>query len=250
MSPIDLSIIIPAYKEAPAIRAGKLAHVAEWLATWPGRSELLVVDDGSPDETAELARAYTPRALTIPHAGKAAAIVAGFRAAVGEFVLFTDMDQATPITEVPLLVEKFPIADVVIGSRGLVRPGAPAGRYVLSWGQVALRRMLLGLPIVDTQCGFKAARRTAALAILDHLRVYCPERLGTRSGPSVTSGFDVEFLFVAQRLGYKIVEVPVVWNYQESRRVGLFKDGWRGVRDLLQIVQARATGRYDREGCE
>jgi dolichyl-phosphate beta-glucosyltransferase len=247
---IDLSIIIPAYNEAPAIRAGKLARVAEWLASWPGRSELLVVDDGSPDETAELARAYATLTLTIPHAGKAAAIVAGFRAAAGEVVLFTDMDQATPISEVPRLIEKFPAADIVIGSRGLVRPGAPAGRYVLSWGQVALRRVLLGLPFTDTQCGFKAARRSTALDVLDHLRVYCPQHLGTRQGPSVTSGFDVEFLFVAQRLGYRTVEVPVVWNYQESRRVRLFKDAWRGVGDLLQIVQTRAAGKYDRKDCD
>jgi hypothetical protein len=84
---------------------------------------------------------------------------------------------------------------------------------------VALRNALLGLKITDTQCGFKAMKRTAALEILDCLHLYHPNRKATIQGPSVTSGFDVEFLFVAQRLGYRVAEVPVQWNYQDTRRV-------------------------------
>jgi hypothetical protein len=241
----DLSIIIPAYNEAAALRAGKLARVTEWRATCPLGVELLVVDDGSHDETAELAGAVADRVLRIPHAGKAAAIVAGMRAAQGDIVLFSDMDQATPISEASRLLDVVAgSGGLAIGSRGLVRRGAPVGRYVLSWGQVALRWLLIGLYMADTQCGFKAMPRAAALRVLEHLRLYGPERLGTISGPSVTSGFDVEFLFVARRLGYRITEVPVAWDYQATRRVNLLRDAWRGVQDLVRIRLTAWRGEY------
>jgi dolichyl-phosphate beta-glucosyltransferase len=245
---IYLSLIIPAYNEAAAIRAGKLAKVSTWLASQPFVSELLVVDDGSQDETAELAQAVANRVVRVPHTGKAAAIVAGIQEARGEVILFTDMDQATPITEAPKLLEALQMAEVAIGSRGLARQGAPLGRYVLSWGQVALRNVLLGLNITDTQCGFKAMSRLAAVEILEYLQVYHPGYMGTIHGPSVTSGFDVEFLFVAQRLGYRIHEAPVQWNYQETRRVNLIKDAWRGINDLFTILITDLRGKYPRLG--
>jgi hypothetical protein len=80
--------------------------------------------------------------------------------------------------------------------------------------------------------------------VLEHLRVYGPTHLGAIRGPSVTSGFDVEFLFVAHRLGYQIREVPVAWSYQATRRVNLTRDAWRGVRDLTRIVGAAGQGQY------
>ncbi len=245
-----LSVILPAYNEASAIQAGKLAVVADWLAQQPYAAELLVVDDGSSDETARLARcarlaeAVMARVISIEHAGKAAAIVAGVQQARGQVVLLSDMDQATPISEAPKLLEALQGAEVAIGSRGLRRAGAPPGRYLLSWGQVALRQALLGIRILDTQCGFKAFRREAGLSVLEHLRIYAPARLGAIRGPSVTSGFDVEFLFVAHRLGYQIREVPVAWSYQATRRVNLTRDAWRGLRDLIRILRAAWQGQY------
>lgn len=244
---LHLSIVIPAYNEEAAIRAGKLAQVADWLKQQPFESELIVVNDDSRDQTAALAQLYASQVLTIPHAGKAAAVIAGIRAARGEYVLFSDMDQATPIEEAPKLLAALDQGwDVAAGSRGVVRQGAPFGRYILSWGQVVLKSVLLGLRITDTQCGFKAFKRQAALDIIDHLIVYAPERLGTVEGPSVTSGFDVEFLLVAQRMGYAIAEVPVHWTYQRTRRVNLLRDGQRGLHDLLAIVAVRLAGRYPR----
>ena len=244
-----LSLIIPAYNEAAAIRANKLANVSAWLDSQSFAGELVVVDDGSRDETAVLAQKVTDRVVCIPHAGKASAIVAGIQAAQGDVILFTDMDQATPITEAPKLLDALiQAAEVAIGSRGLTRQGAPLSRYALSWGQVLVRNLLLGLNITDTQCGFKAMSRVAAVEILENLQVYNPARLGAIHGPSVTSGFDVEFLFVAQRLGYRIHEVPVQWNYQETRRVNLIKDSWRGVSDLINILSADLRGKYPRPG--
>jgi dolichyl-phosphate beta-glucosyltransferase len=246
--PPHLSIIIPAYNEEAAIRAGKLAHVAEWLRSQPYPTELIVVDDQSKDQTATLAQTIASRVVTIPHAGKAAAVITGLRAAEGKWLLFSDMDQATPIEETPLLLAALESGcDVAAGSRGVVRKGAPFGRYLLSWGQVVLKSILLGLRITDTQCGFKAFTRPAALAVIDHLVVYAPQRLGTLQGPSVTSGFDVEFLLVAQRMGYRICEVPVRWNYQRTRRVNLILDARRGLRDLFFIVGARLMRKYPRK---
>jgi dolichyl-phosphate beta-glucosyltransferase len=242
-----LSIVIPAYNEAEAIRAGKLARVTQWLADQDFASELIVVDDGSQDETTALAQAQGVRVERIQHAGKAAAIVAGIKAARGEIVLFTDMDQATPIVEASRLVHSIETkSNVAIGSRGLVRAGAPIGRYILSWGQILLRYILLGVRITDTQCGFKAFTRPAALEVLQHLKVYHPDRQGAIQGPSVTSGFDVEFLFIANRLGHRICEVPVQWNYQDTRRVRLVRDAFRGMRDLVRIAWVRLLRQYPR----
>jgi glycosyltransferase involved in cell wall biosynthesis len=241
----SLSIVIPAYNETASIRAGKLGRVSEWRADQAFTTEIIVVDDGSEDDTARLARGIADHVLTISHAGKASAIATGIEAAHGDVILVMDMDQATPITEAAKL---FKILEqrggVVIGSRGLARQGAPLGRYLLSWGQVVLRRLLLGLNIADTQCGFKAFPCPVAREVLNKLRVYHPAKLKTIRGPSVTSGFDVEFLFVARRLGYSIQEVPVEWNYKDTRRVNLLKDAWRGIKDLLAILTANLRGSY------
>lgn len=244
---IELSLLIPAYNEAKALQSGKLARVTAWMAAQSYPIELLVIDDGSSDATAALAQPLATSVITIPHQGKAAAILAGINAARGKTILFMDMDQATPITEAPKLLNDLQQgADMAIGSRGLVRPGAPAGRYLLSWGQVTLRSLLIGLYITDTQCGFKAMKREAALATVDQLQRYHPDRLTTLQVPSVTSGFDVELLFVAQRLGYRICEVPVTWHYQETRRVNLLRDAWRGISDLYTILRADLQGAYPR----
>jgi dolichyl-phosphate beta-glucosyltransferase len=251
---LKLSIIIPAYNEVSAIRAGKLKQVLDWLTEQSFAGEVIVVDDGSQDETARFAAEAGSRVVHIVHGGKAAAIAAGIRAAQGENILFTDMDQATPITEAPRLLQQLENAPgvpgvptpggVAIGSRGLVRQGAPLGRYILSWSQVALRSILIGLRLSDTQCGFKAFSSCVAQQVLDHLQVYNPAHPAVVQGPSVTSGFDVEFLFVAQRLGFPIYEVPVVWNYQQTRRVRLVRDAWRGITDLLRITLADKQGKY------
>lgn len=244
-----LSVVIPAYNEESSIRAGKLILVQQWLKRQPYETELMVVDDGSHDQTAELARGTADRVLQIAHKGKAAAVIAGVRAARMDYVMFTDMDQATPITETNRLLAALGNgAHVAIGSRGVLRRGAPAGRYLLSLGHMVLHKLLLGLRLDDTQCGFKAFRRDAALDILDYLVVYNINQIGTIEFPSVSSGFDTEFLFVGQRLGYRIREVPVKWYYQETRRVDLSRDAFQGVLDLLKIMLGRFRHHYPQPG--
>jgi len=243
--PIALSVVIPAYNESAAINAGALEIVRAWLDARPFQTELIVADDGSSDDTISLARRTADTVLDLRHGGKAAALSAGARAAHGEILLLTDMDLATPIEDGARLLEAIRAgADGAIGSRGLARPGAPPKRYVLSLGQMLLSRLLLGLPYTDTQCGFKAWRRRVLLDVLDQLVVYSPDRPAGIEGAGVTSGFDVECLLVARRLGVDVREIPVSWKHMASDRVRPATEAWRGVRDLLRIVAARRNGLY------
>lgn len=246
-----LSIVIPAYNEVANIRAGSLHKVVRHLAAQDYACEVLVVDDGSEDETAALAEQFARhhdnfRVIRAPHRGKAPAIATGMLAAQGEIVLFSDMDQATPIDETAKLLPWFEQGcDVVIGSRGMARHNAPWWRKLMSLGQIVLRRLILGFRhITDSQCGFKAFRREAVEPILSRLSLYGAEVDKEIKGATVSSGFDVEMLFVARKLGYQIKEVPVEWDYQRTRRVNLLRDSLRGVCDLLRIRLADWRGVY------
>lgn len=246
-----LSIVIPAYNEVTNIQAGSLDKVARYLAEQNFSYEVLVVDDGSEDETADLAEAFAQRhagfqVIRTPHRGKAPAITSGMLAAQGEIVLFSDMDQATPISEATRLLPWFEQGyDVVIGSRGTVRRNAPWWRKFMSRGQIVLRNLILGFRgITDTQCGFKAFRRQVVEPVFNLLSLYELRTDQAIKGATVTSGFDVEVLFVARKLGYRIKEVPVEWDYQRTRRVNLLKDSLRGVYDLLRIRLADLRGAY------
>lgn len=246
-----LSVIIPAYNEAANIRAGSLTSVHDYLSTQPYAYEVIIVDDGSADETAALAEDFVAqhrhfRLLRNPHRGKAFTVVTGLRAAGGQIVLFTDMDQATPIYEAAKLLPWYERGyDVVIGSRGTYRRNAPLWRKFMSRSQILLRNLILGFKdITDTQCGFKSFRGSAIGPILDHLHLYRFSRDAQVRGATVTAGFDVELLFVAQRLGYRVKEVPVEWDYRHSRRVNLLRDSLRGVRELIEIRAADLRGAY------
>ena len=242
---MKITIVIPAYNEEGNIRVGKLKMARDFCQIM-GYS-LLVVDDGSTDMTPDLTRCLAIRLVKISHAGKAGAVIEGIRAdAASDVVVVMDMDQAVPIEQVTDLVEPIVAgeADIVIGNRGLRRAGAPLSRYILSWGHMALRYILTGLSLHDTQCGFKAFKTAAALETLQHLVIYDAPK--PSSGPNVSSGFDVEMLLVAKRLGYQIVEVPVEWHYQETRRVHAVRDAYRGALGLVGIAAARLTGQYPR----
>lgn len=247
-----LSVVIPAYNERDNIQAGALSTVADYLSVQPYTYEVVVVDDGSEDDTASLAEAFAAsherfRVTRNPHRGKAHTVIAGMMTARGRIVLFSDMDQATPITETASVLPWFDKGfDVVIGSRGAERRNAPLWRKFMSRSQIILRNLILGFGgITDTQCGFKAFRREAVRAIVPRLSLYGGALDGPVKGAAVTSGFDVEMLFVARKLGYRVKEVPVAWDYRHTRRVNLFKDSLRGVRDLLRIRFADWRGAYD-----
>jgi dolichyl-phosphate beta-glucosyltransferase len=225
------SVVIPAFNEAQRLPP----YLENVVAYFEGRDEpyeVIVVDDGSTDGTADLVEARGMPSVSVlrlrPNAGKGAAVRAGMLAAKGAYRLFADADGATPIEELkrlePLLVAG---VDVAIGSRVLVDPGVSvttrahrvaAGR-LFNW--LVARAGLHG--IADSQCGFKAFTAPAATRLF--------ETLATRG-----FGFDVELLLLARAAGYRVVEVPVNWADQGGSKVGVLRHG-PGM--LWQIVTAR-----------
>jgi dolichyl-phosphate beta-glucosyltransferase len=248
----NVSIVIPCYNEAMNLQAGCLAHVAAYAEQADDILEVLVVDDGSSDSSRELVATHTGghtkvRLLAEPHRGKAGAVIAGIMAARGAYVLFTDMDQATPIEELDKLRPYFQQGyDVVVGSRMSRRAGAPLVRRLMATGFITLRRLILDLgSVTDTQCGFKSLKSEMARAVCARMRIFRPG-VAQASGAAVTAGFDAELLFVARHLGARTVEVPVTWQYVGTHRVHPLRESWRGLKGLLAIRAAAARGEYDR----
>jgi len=256
-----LSVVIPCYNEARRLPA-TLGKVTACLQTRDCDTEIIVVDDGSSDGTADLAeelaakdvapapgRCCGPilRVIRNEHRGKAFAVRTGMLAANGEFVLFSDADGATPIEEVDkLLLRLVEGYDVAIASReGLhaQRIGEPWHRHVM--GRVFnLIVQVLALPgIHDTQCGFKAFRREAARALFGGMQLYGANDSGPVKGALLT-GFDVEILFLARKWGYRIAEVPVQWYYGAESKVHPLKDSYRNFRDVVLVRWNDLRGRY------
>lgn len=236
-----LSVVIPCYNEEQNIRLGALDKVARYLEKQPYSWEVLIVDDGSTDESRPLIKKFVStntgnfRLLENSHQGKAGTVVSGMMEARGRTILFSDLDQATPIDQIEKLMPWIDKGfDVVIGSRKGRRSGAPFLRRLMGPGFMFVRHLVLGLGgLQDTQCGFKLFRRNVARAVFPRLKLY-----GTHheaSGPRVTAGFDVEVLFIAKKLGYKIKEVPVEWHYVDTRRVSPFMDSLDALIDILKI---------------
>lgn len=232
------------------LQKGVLQKVRDYLEGKKWEYEVIIVDDGSRDESVEFIQQFVKEnkefsLIKNHHTGKAGAVTAGMLKAKGEYVLFTDMDQATPIEEVEIILPEFKKGfDVVIGSRSTRRKGSPVSRQIISRAAMILRRYIVGLQgITDTQCGFKAFTHEAAKDIftsIDKLHNGFKEI----SGSAVTAGFDVEVLLLAQNKGYKIKEVPVQWLYVETRRVNPIRDSIQGVLELLRIKRRSLQGRY------
>ena len=248
--PPSLSLVIPAYNEAPRI-AGTLASAIAFLNAQAYSAELILVDDGSTDATAELARGIiadhgNARLLTIPHAGKAAALRAGISAATNDLVGFSDADLATPLHHLDELRDAIATGcDVAIGSRegaGARRHGEPLHRHVMGRIFNTLVRLLLLPGIQDTQCGFKLFTRDAATQLLARSRLYTGPNQSV-TGPRVTA-FDVELLLVARRLGFRICTIPVHWTYGSQSKVNPLRDTWQNVRDVLLVRWNDWRGRY------
>jgi dolichyl-phosphate beta-glucosyltransferase len=235
-APVYLSVVIPAFNERDRI-GPTIAAIRTYLAAQAYASEIIVVDDGSGDGTADRARqalAGGPdsRVLRLPeNRGKGRAVKEGVLAARGRVVLFSDADLSTPIAMLGRLLERLEAgADVVIGSRALmesdVRVHQPRLRESLGKLFNAVVRRLIVPGIRDTQCGFKAFRLEAARELFAELRTegFC---------------FDVEILDAARRRGLRIEEVPVVWENSKPSGVRVIRGFPQIVRDLARIRRRR-----------
>lgn len=248
MKEVYLSIVIPCFNEEKNIRLGALEKVAHFMKKKDYQWEAFLVDDGSTDESKKLIQEFikeNPNFILIKnkHQGKAATVISGMLQAHGENVLFSDLDQATPISEVdhllPWIEKGF---DVVIGSRNSKRRGAPLFRLAMARGFMLLRSLILDLNIKDTQCGFKLFQKHAVSDIFSMLKIYrLPKEV---IGSTVTAGFDVEALYIAKKLGFKIKEIPVEWHYQETRHINPLKDSLSGLADLFTIRLNSLKGVY------
>jgi glycosyltransferase involved in cell wall biosynthesis len=244
-----LSIVVPAYNEAVRLPE-TLRAITAYLAGKPFSSEIIVVDDGSTDETAAIAAAAMIASrgwvLREPHRGKGASVRAGMLAATGERVLFTDADLAVPIDEADRLLAALDAGfGVVIGSRegeGASREGEPAFRHVMGRVFNRLVRLIAVPGIDDTQCGFKLFRADAVAAIIPRLRLYGADAPVVR-GARVT-GFDVEVLVIARRQGFRIREEPVRWRYGVQSKVRPIADTFWNLRDVLRVRLNDMRGYY------
>lgn len=242
-----LSVIIPSYNESANLKKGVLGDIGKYLKNLRINYEVIVVDDGSSDDSAALIKKYIEKDKSFhlienPHGGKANTVMTGMMAAEGEIALFTDMDQATPIDQIDKFMPKFAEGfDIVIGSRR-GRKGAPFMRKLSAWGFSFLRGIILGLPFSDTQCGFKAFKKQAVDKIIPKIK----SEWGVVhfKGGAVNAGFDVEVLYLAKKYGFKIAEVGVEWNYVDTERVQVVKDAMAAIYDMFRIRWNDLSGKY------
>jgi dolichyl-phosphate beta-glucosyltransferase len=228
------SIVIPCYNEAARLGV-TIQATLDYLEKNSPQSELIVVNDGSTDATSSIARENLAKASietrlleNFPNRGKGAAVRTGLLAAQKPIGLFFDADLATPLEEIPKVIEPIEHGDVdlAFGSRALDR--RLIGRHQ-SWireqgGRVfnLLVRLSSGLPFWDTQCGFKAFRLEVCRPILESARIQ-------------GFAFDVELLFLAQRAGLRLREIPVRWNHVEGSKVHFLHDSLAMLREVIAL---------------
>lgn len=235
------SIVIPAYNESSRIRAS-LEQVLRFIAEQNWNAEVVVVNDGSRDDTADIVREFVARTSAVRlienpgNRGKGYSVRNGVLHATGEEILFADADMSSPIREASKLFDALGQgADVAIGSRWL-NPETMTERQS-AFRQVAGRmfnlfnRIVLGLHFKDTQCGMKAFTREAALAVFPRQTI---ERWG----------FDPEILFIARKRGYRIVEIAVEWAHDDRSKINPLLDGLKMCSEMLRIRWNSMRGIY------
>ena len=238
-----LSIIIPAYNEAKRI-SRTLETLQEYLESKGWAAEVIVVNDGSLDDTVAVVNAYISRwnALRVvdngSNLGKGFSVRNGALGAEGDIVLFTDADLSAPIAEAPKLID--PIAngecDVTFGSRAVDRSliGVHQSPFRETSGRIfnLFVQGLTGLPFKDTQCGFKAFRRSVAGSVFERQTI-------------MGFGFDPEILYIAKKRGLRLREIPVRWDHVEGTTVRFLRDSCRMFLDLLRIRWNDFCGKYE-----
>lgn len=236
------SIVIPAYNESERL-GGTLERVLAYVRDRGWNAEVIVVNDGSQDNTEEIAQHFAEREPRLRivnnpgNRGKGYSVRNGMLHARGRIMIFSDADLSSPIEESAKLIDALESgADIAIGSRWL-RAETQTQRQPLHrqlFGRIfnLLLRLSLGLQFADTQCGFKAFRRPAAEAIFPLQKI---ERWG----------FDPEILFLARKFGFSVEEIPVLWGHSGGTRIHPLVDGSRMFMEMLHIRWNDLTGKYN-----
>lgn len=246
---IYLSVIIPSYNEKKNISRGVLDQIAQYLQQQDYQWEVILSDDGSTDGTIKDLEEFCKKhkgfkVLKNIHAGKGPTVQAGMLAATGEWRLFTDFDQSTPLKEVQKLLSYSNAFDVIIGSReivGATRDKEPWYRHLMGRGFNLLVQLMAIPGILDTQCGFKLFSAEAADTLFSNLEIYGRQKERT---DAFTGAFDVEALFLAKKYNFKIREVAILWKHFETDRVSPVKDSLRMLIDIMKIRLAELRGKY------
>lgn len=242
MTPPRYSIIVPAYNEAERLGSSlhqMLAYIAE--SKW--EAEIIVVNDGSRDQTAAVVKEFSSRNPIVRlienpgNRGKGYSVRNGMLNASGQLLLFTDADLSSPIEEAPKLLAAIENgADVAIGSRYLQSElqtrKQPIHRRMLGRAFNLALRVILGLSYVDTQCGFKAFTRNAVNTVFPNMKI---ERWG----------FDPEILFLARKFGFQVKEIPVAWGHRGEARINPIADGFRMFLEMIRIRRNDWEGKYN-----
>jgi glycosyltransferase involved in cell wall biosynthesis len=241
-APVELSVIIPAFNEEARLPE-TLRRIAAYLGLAALAAEIIVVDDGSTDGTAAAAEAFRAEFPTLrvfsneTNRGKGYSVRRGMREARGRLVLFTDADLSAPIEEADKLFPAMETHDIAIGSRAIDRSliFARQSRFRELAGQFfnLLVRLILRLPFVDTQCGFKLFRRESCRILFEQQHI---ERFG----------FDPELLYLARHHGLRAAEIPIRWAHSPATKVHMLRDSTRMFLDIFYIRWNSILGRYPR----
>lgn len=246
-----VSIILPNYNEEANLKRGVLESLAKYLQKRTYPWEVIISDDGSTDTSPDIIKKFVKtnkgfKFLQNPHAGKPYALRAGVKAAKGQFVLFTDMDQSTPIKELSKLLphakEGF---KVVIGSRGARRKDSSLFRQLASIAFLLARRAILLPRIKDTQCGFKLFETKLADSLFSQMRLF--GRAQDTTGWKVTA-YDVELLYLARKNNVLIKEIPVLWKDEDvsvNKSRNFIKESYEMFFEILRVRVNDLLGKYD-----
>lgn len=245
-----LSVVIPCYNEKENLERGVLDEVYSFLKKQSFSWEVIISDDGSTDDSKEIVKKQIKnkenfRLVENEHGGKPSAVWGGIKNSSGDYVLFTDMDQSAPISEVLELMPFFKSYDVVIGSRGTERENFSITRKTGSTAFRLFRKLLMLRNINDTQCGFKAFKSEVAKEIFPKLQFFKQKK--AVMGWKVTS-FDVELLFIAEKLGYQIKEIPVKWkdrDVSKGKKKSYFKESKEMLLQILRVKLNDIKGLYN-----